>query len=104
MGYADNNLQNDEEVIVRARFSYLSAAGSVMGVMIIWILAILLFAMGKALGGYMHTLCTIAGVLEILAGLGIFGFCILSIKCRELVVTNKRVIGKQGIMCLLEFR
>lgn len=100
MGYAENNLQHGEAIVVRAQFSMWGAVGGVIGMIITVPFAIVCFV----LGGFVSDLpsvqiyCVSIGVFLLVFGVFLLIFTVASTKSNELVVTNKRVIGKHGIL------
>lgn len=91
MGYAYQNLQKDEKIVARAQFSKLAALPSLFFIIEMVILGIFMKMLFK---DYITLIiCIIIGIIPLIVAL-------LSISSRELVVTNKRVLGKNGIFGL----
>lgn len=89
MKYVSNNLQKDETIKTNAEISKLSAIPWLFffAIFVFWGV-IMLIALNSVLYLIIFSIC----------GIVPFFVALLDIKNQELVVTNKRVLGKRGIL------
>lgn len=86
--FVQNNLQEGEEILVKAKFNKIQ-------LMLAFVVGAI-FSLIGAFGGSV-------GIFFIIVGVGLIVYNLLKHFSRELAVTNKRVIGKSGILGLKSF-
>ena len=95
--YAENNLRNGEQIVMKAKINPLAAIKSIIGFLVFVALGIVCMVMIKLpedappIGFYAGLVCMLIGVLILLIK-------IIYLVSMCLVVTNKRVLGKVGVI------
>ena len=89
MSYVKDTLQNDEEILVLPELHWINFALPVLAI----IGALILVAADILLNLTDHGFLLIAAMLVIYAG-----YVFLYMKCKEMAVTNKRVVLRKGII------
>ncbi|MCM1306226.1 MAG: PH domain-containing protein [Bacteroides sp.] len=98
MSYAKNNLMPDEKILGTVKFSLLKAVPK-----IIWSVLILIFAIScfvVANNGEIHTIATVFGVVLLILSILPVLVAVIRIKCNELAITDRRIIGKSGVVAI----
>ncbi len=112
MGYVENNLGKDERILARVTHSKAAICGSVIkAVLVIGIMFALFFAIGllddslHSLGGvpswfetFLAVIRVVVIAIGILCGIDFILGCALTIKFNQLIVTNKRLLGRSGLI------
>ena len=98
--YVENNLQNGEEIVLKAKINIIAAIGNIITAVIMLVLAIVVFVMGPKLvdAEEMGMVSAVIGIALILIGVIPLVMKIIDLYCTNIAVTNKRVIGKTGII------
>ena len=85
--YVQQNLTSGEEVVVEAKVSWLGQIKSLFFGVLALIVAIMLFG-SSAIGG----------IIVLIIAILFFAGAYINVTCTELVMTNKRVLGKFGFI------
>lgn len=103
--YVQNNLGRDEQIVCEAKISVLAAIDKIIAAIFALIIAIALFIVGGSAasqveegGGAIILSCVVGGIIIILIGAIPLIVRFIDIRCTQIAVTNKRVIGKKGII------
>ncbi|MBE7068057.1 MAG: PH domain-containing protein [Clostridiales bacterium] len=99
MNYIESNLRKDEQVVIRAKISWLTLIAPALSCIIGWVIAF--YLKGLELDNMPESMATILGYVAIVIGV-LFTLPlvkrILFNLTTHLAVTNKRVIGKVGVL------
>ena len=104
--YTENNLQKDEKIVYKAKINPIAAIDKIILCVVFIIAAIVLFVYAGKIVSQMEAdtaktmklVIAIAGILIMLIGIIPLVFRLLDLFMTDIAVTNKRVIGKRGIV------
>lgn len=113
MNYIEANLKKDEKVVSRIKHSWAGIIGIIIGAAIVCAVGVLLIKLPSIVINIMsshgvdnieeapkifYVFMDVFGVLIIFCSLLILIPGIVEIKCAQLVVTNKRILGRRGFI------
>ncbi len=96
MAYIEENLKKDEQIIERAKFNLLAVVPSIIAGVALLIYAIIMTVIFAKFVPESILFCIPFYIIAFLVPILTF----VRIKCTHLVVTNKRVLGKRGILSI----
>lgn len=97
--YVEKNLIRDEKVVLKAKINPLALAGKIVWAILLIVIGIVFNTQmagidpeaGASLGMIALCVCLVIGLVPLLIGA-------IDLACTALAVTNKRVVGKTGVL------
>lgn len=97
MNYIESNLRKEEQVVVRAKISWWTLVAPALLAIVAWVGAFILMGKVKGLGSASEALTYILLILAFFLTIPLIKRALIN-ATTHLAVTNKRVIGKVGVL------